>query len=51
MKREHPSYARDMEPRPHHLFIVEDDPALRDMLADYLEKQGLAVTTMAKAPV
>jgi two-component system, OmpR family, phosphate regulon response regulator OmpR len=42
-------YAREMESRPHHLFIVEDDPALRDMLADYLEKQGLAVTTMTSA--
>jgi two-component system, OmpR family, phosphate regulon response regulator OmpR len=29
--------------------VVEDDPALRDMLAQYLEKQGLAVTTMASA--
>jgi two-component system phosphate regulon response regulator OmpR len=38
-----------MESRPHHLFIVEDDPALRDMLTAYLEKQGLAVTTMASA--
>lgn len=38
-----------MESRPHHLFIVEDDPALRDMLAAYLEKQGLAVTTMISA--
>ncbi len=38
-----------MEPRSHHLFIVEDDPALRDMLADYLAKQGLVVTTMTNA--
>jgi two-component system phosphate regulon response regulator OmpR len=43
------TYAYDMEPRPHHLFIVEDDPALRDMLAEYLEKQGLAVTVMSSA--
>jgi two-component system, OmpR family, phosphate regulon response regulator OmpR len=43
------NYAREMESRPHHLFIVEDDPALRDMLAEYLEKQGLAVTTMTSA--
>ena len=42
-------YASNMESRPHHLFIVEDDPALRGMLADYLEKQGLAVTTMSSA--
>ena len=41
--------AHDMESRPHHLFVVEDDPALRDMVAVYLEKQGLAVTTMASA--
>jgi two-component system, OmpR family, phosphate regulon response regulator OmpR len=44
-----PRYAHDMQPRPHHLFVVEDDPALRSMLADYLEKQGLAVTTMSNA--
>jgi len=42
-------YASDMESRPHHLFVVEDDPALRGMLADYMEKQGLAVTTMSSA--
>ncbi len=35
--------------RPHHLYVVEDDAATRDMLADYLEKQGLAVTAMARA--
>jgi two-component system phosphate regulon response regulator OmpR len=35
--------------RPWHLYVVEDDPALRDMLAGYLEKQGLAVTAMASA--
>jgi two-component system, OmpR family, phosphate regulon response regulator OmpR len=39
----------DTEPRPHHLYIVEDDPALRSMLAEYLEKQGLSVTTMPSA--
>jgi two-component system, OmpR family, phosphate regulon response regulator OmpR len=38
-----------MQERPHHLYVVEDDPALRDMLASYLEKQGLAVTAMASA--
>jgi two-component system phosphate regulon response regulator OmpR len=32
--------------RPHHLYVVEDDVAMRDMLASYLEKQGMAVTTM-----
>jgi two-component system, OmpR family, phosphate regulon response regulator OmpR len=37
------------EARPHHLYVVEDDPALRDMLADYLEKQGLVVTTVSNA--
>jgi two-component system, OmpR family, phosphate regulon response regulator OmpR len=36
-------------PRPHHLFVVEDDNAMRDMLCSYLEKQGLAVTGMATA--
>lgn len=41
--------AHEMDSRPHHLFIVEDDPALRDMLAAYLGKQSLAVTTMASA--
>jgi two-component system, OmpR family, phosphate regulon response regulator OmpR len=38
-----------METKPYHLFVVEDDPAMRDMLAGYLEKQGLVVTTMASA--
>ena len=35
-----------MQERPHHLYVVEDDAALRDMLTSYLEKQGLAVTAM-----
>ncbi|MGY0195297.1 response regulator [Leptothrix sp. BB-4] len=35
--------------RPYHLYVVEDDAALRDMLAGYLEKQGLVVTTMPSA--
>jgi two-component system, OmpR family, phosphate regulon response regulator OmpR len=44
------TYAVSMDaPRPHHLYVVEDDPALRDMLAQYLEKQGLSVTTMTNA--
>lgn len=32
-----------------HLYVVEDDAAMRDMLGGYLQKQGLAVTTMAQA--
>jgi len=35
--------------KPYHLFVVEDDPALRDMLSSYLEKNGLVVTTMSSA--
>jgi two-component system, OmpR family, phosphate regulon response regulator OmpR len=35
--------------KPYHLFVVEDDPALREMLVSYLEKQGLAVTAMNSA--
>ena len=35
--------------RPYHLFVVEDDAALRDMLCNYLEKQGLIVTPMVAA--
>lgn len=35
--------------KPLHLFVVEDDPALRDMLGSYLEKNGIVVTTMASA--
>ncbi len=31
------------------LFVVEDDPALREMLAAYLQQQGYRVTTMASA--
>jgi two-component system, OmpR family, phosphate regulon response regulator OmpR len=38
-----------METKPYHLFVVEDDPAMRDMLANYLEGQGLVVTAMASA--
>ncbi len=38
-----------MDPKPHHLFVVEDDAATRDMIGAYLEKQGLAVTSMASA--
>lgn len=37
------------EPIRHHLYVVEDDPALRDMLASYFEKHGFAVTTMRGA--
>lgn len=35
--------------RPYHLFVVEDDVALRDMLCGYLEKQGVVITPMASA--
>lgn len=35
--------------RPYHLYVVEDDIPLRDMLASYLEKQGLVVTAMGDA--
>jgi two-component system phosphate regulon response regulator OmpR len=35
--------------RPLHFFIVEDDPTLREMLADYFAKQGLGLTAMASA--
>jgi len=35
--------------RPYHLFVVEDDVALRDMLCNYLEKQDLVVTAMSSA--
>ncbi|MDE2397550.1 MAG: response regulator [Burkholderiales bacterium] len=38
-----------MNAKPCHLFIVEDDEAMREMLAAYFEKQGLAVTAMASA--
>jgi two-component system, OmpR family, phosphate regulon response regulator OmpR len=36
------------EPR-FHLYVVEDDPSLRDMLQTYFEKSGLSVTTMTNA--
>jgi two-component system phosphate regulon response regulator OmpR len=32
-----------------HLYLVEDDPQLRDMLSDYLRGQGLELTAMASA--
>lgn len=35
--------------RPYHLYVVEDDTALRDMLTTYLEKQGMVVTAMPSA--
>jgi len=35
--------------KPYHLFVVEDDSALRQMLSDYFEKQGLVVTAMGSA--
>lgn len=44
-----PGHCRPMDTRPHHLFVVEDDTAMRDMLSSYLEGQGLAVTAMPSA--
>ena len=39
-----------MDPdRRHHLFVVEDDIALRDMVCGYLEKHELVVTAMGSA--
>lgn len=38
-----------MEQKPYHLYVVEDDSEMREMLGSYLEKQGMAVTTMATA--
>ncbi|MEW6705403.1 MAG: response regulator [Pseudomonadota bacterium] len=35
--------------RPWHLYVVEDDPSLRDMLTQYLERQGMVVTAMHTA--
>lgn len=35
--------------RPWHLYLVEDDLALQDMLASYLRKHGYAVTPMTQA--
>jgi len=35
--------------RPYHLFVIEDDAALRDMLCNYLQKQNLVVTPIASA--
>ena len=35
--------------RNHHLFLVEDDAELRQMLASYLERQEFGVTAMATA--
>ena len=35
--------------KPYHLYVVEDDAALREMLCAYLEKQGLVVTAMSNA--
>lgn len=39
----------DAQEHPYHVFVVEDDVALRDMLCSYLEKQGLGVTATANA--
>jgi two-component system, OmpR family, phosphate regulon response regulator OmpR len=35
--------------RPYHVFIVEDDVPVRDMLSNYLERQGIVVTPMRSA--
>ncbi|BFG80565.1 two-component system response regulator OmpR [Paraburkholderia terrae] len=35
--------------RPYHLFVVESDVELRDILCSYLENQGLVITPMATA--
>jgi two-component system phosphate regulon response regulator OmpR len=35
--------------RAQHLFVVEDDDAMRDMLGSYLRQQGLTVTLMPRA--
>jgi two-component system, OmpR family, phosphate regulon response regulator OmpR len=35
--------------QPYHLFVVEDDRPLRDMVVSYLEKQELAVTAIGSA--
>jgi two-component system phosphate regulon response regulator OmpR len=48
MQEERPGYDADMS-KPYHLFVVEDDASLREMLTTYLEKQGLVVTTMPSA--
>jgi two-component system phosphate regulon response regulator OmpR len=38
---------RDSKARPRRLWVVDDDPELREMLAAYLSDQGYAVRTMA----
>lgn len=38
-----------MDAKPYHVYVVEDDAAMRDMLTAYLEKQGLAVTPIGSA--
>ncbi|WP_141292087.1 response regulator, partial [Ideonella azotifigens] len=35
--------------RPAHLFVVEDDPELRDMLQLYFQRQGQQVTALGSA--
>lgn len=42
-------YPGNMDSHAPHLFVVEDDPELRSMLAEYLERQGMAVTTLSSA--
>ena len=43
--------AEAMEAKPDHLFAVEDDAAMRDMLSRRLEKQGMVVTAMPSADI
>jgi two-component system, OmpR family, phosphate regulon response regulator OmpR len=38
-----------MNNKPYHLYVVEDDADVRDMLTNYLEKQGMVVTAMRSA--
>jgi two-component system, OmpR family, phosphate regulon response regulator OmpR len=45
MKVPHPPQSE----RPCHLFVVEDDASLREMLSGYLERHGMAVTALASA--
>jgi two-component system phosphate regulon response regulator OmpR len=38
-----------MENKPCHVFVVEDDSALRDLVSAYLQRQGLAVSALGSA--
>ena len=41
----------DLHAHPPHLYVVEDDAPMRELIASYLEKQGLVVTAMASAKI